>query len=147
MISLVYRRGLLEWPDLNNTDFVWLLLDSTYDPSATDDFISAVAAAELTDASYARVTLTGSSISQTTDALGPAIVYDATAPTFPTLGGSTDAAWIVLAREVTNDADSPLMGCWAIDYNPTGVDFTPLIHPIYGLHVHSVVTEAYWPAG
>lgn len=145
MISSLYLAGLTSWPDLNDVDYRWLLLDDTYTLDPVTHTVVADLTGELTDPSYGRVALTGSSVTVTYDDLGPVVMYDADDPTFPGLSGATDAAWLILARHVTNDADSPLLGAWAIDYNPTGADFTPLISAQFGLHVHTVVTEAYWP--
>lgn len=148
MTSTLYLAGLTQWPDLDDFDFRWLLLDDTYTPDPVADEVIADLTGELTDGSYSRVVLTGSVISTTTDFLGGAAVrYDADAPTFPALDGATDAAWLVLARDVgSDDGDSPLLAAWAIGYNPVGVDFTPLLSP-WGLHVHALVTESFWPAG
>lgn len=145
MISSLYLNGLAEWSDLNDVDFRWLLLDDTYTVDAVNDVVIADLTGELTDPSYGRVTLTGADVQVVNGDLGPVVRYDADDPTFTALAGATDAAWLILARWATNDADSPLLGAWAIAYNPTGADFTPLISVENGLHLHTVVTEAYWP--
>ncbi len=77
------------------------------------NFVSQVAADELADASYARVTLT--SVTVVEDDTGNEAHIDCADPVFVSLtGGETPVgAWIY--REVTNDADSVLLA-W-IDTN------------------------------
>lgn len=144
--STLYLRGLGQWPALDDTDFRWLLLDGSYTPNAAVDEFVADLTGELTDGSYARVTLTGSAVAVTSTVLGDAVAYTADAPVFAALAGATDVAWLVLAREVTNDADSPLLAAWAVDWSPDGSDFTPVVNAAFGLHVHTAVTAAWWPA-
>lgn len=144
MTSTLYVLGLEQWPDLNDTDYRWLLLDDTYTPTQADQYVADLTG-ELTDGSYARQTLTGAAITFGTNALGDCVRYDADTPTWAALAGATDVAWVVLAREVTTDADSPLLAVWAVAWNPTGADFAPVV-PVSGLHEHNVVTDAFWPA-
>ena len=144
--STLYLRGLGQWPALDDVDFRWILLDDTYVPDASTDEFVADLTGELTDPSYGRVTLSGSSIAVAATVLGDVVIYTSAAPVFPALAGAVDAAWLVLAREVTNDADSPLLAAWAIAWTPTGSDFTPVVNATFGLHAHTAVTAAFWPA-
>lgn len=144
--STLYLPGLGQWPALDDTDFRWIALDDTYSPDPVNDTYVADLIGELTDPSYARVTLTGSSIAIASTVLGWVVSYTSDPPVFAALGGATDIAWLVLAREVTNDADSPLLAAWAVAWAPDGSDFSPVVNAALGLHAHTVVTAAWWPA-
>ena len=127
MANEMFIRGSLDWPDLDNTNFRWMLLDDNAAPDCTtDEFVADVSADELTDPSYGRVTLTGSAI--TYDVAECSVFFDASNPTFAALAGGENVKWLVLFRQVTNDADSRLMMAYEMAYTTDGSDFTPKIN-------------------
>lgn len=142
MISRLFLNGLTSWPALDNIDFGFLLADSTWTPSASDEWVADVIG-ELTDPSYSRVLVTGASITQTTNLFGACVRYDCDDPTFPALDGITEPAWLALFRTVTTDADSPLLGVWPVAWVPNATDFTPQVSAS-GLHEHNLGTDAFW---
>lgn len=131
MNTVVFTSGLQYWGqffDLSGT-FRWLLLlSSAADPDcSTDEFVADVAADEPTDGSYARVNIAGMSV--TSSLVDCTLTLDCTDPTFTAFAGGETVAWLVLYLFVTNDADSPLMAAFRIEWTATGANFTPQVNP------------------
>lgn len=99
-----------------------LLLVSPADPTpGTDTHVDDVSADELTVASYARATL-GTKTVTADDAAGTTVMDCADMSFGSAVAGET-AVWLVVYREVTNDADSPLVFAGSVS-RPT--DGTPV---------------------
>lgn len=117
--------------------FKWALLTSaaTPDPSS-QTFMADLAAAELTDATYSRVTATGetrTTINPFTAAAPGYIVFDCDDPNFGIISGSEVAAYIVLFAFVTNDADSPIVATVPVYYLADGIATAEfVVNPTYG---------------
>ena len=124
-LSVAYALAatrLGEWEDAST--FQWIILDNTYVPNTVSDrYVADVTAAELTDGSYARVTMTGGAIS-TDDS---SVVFDADDPTFSSLAGTTDPAWLVCAYDTGVDASDELICALRVSHDPDGNDWTPSI--------------------
>lgn len=125
----VYNRSLDAMSTFGTSGtYIWLLLQDTYVPDPAHDFIADLTG-EVTVASYARVTVTGAS--RTVDDTNDRIVYDADDPDFGDLETTQSAQYLILAQQVTNDADSPLIYCFDMGW-PThqlGPDFIVHLHP------------------
>ena len=125
--NLIFPQGIPVWPSLDNTNFRWMLLLSTFVPDPdVQVFVADVVADEATDASYARQTLSGAA--QAFGVVGD-VDYDADDVVFGALVGGEAVAWCVLFEFVTNDADSILMAAYRIakvtDGSATTVVFDP----------------------
>lgn len=144
-MSGLYLPGLQYWGGWNDTDFLWLLVDSSYTPDYSSDYYIDDLVGELTDASYSRVTVTGTAISIGTGEFGQGLWYTATDPTFPTLGGAQVATRLILAKFVTSDLDSPLLAAYEINVVPDGSNVT-LVRPggVFGDFVPNQ-TRTWWP--
>lgn len=90
-----------------------LLVDSGYSYDPDDNFVSDVAGDELTDGSYARVTLTNKGATE--DDTGDQAILTADPVDFGALNNETPAGMIFF-REVTNDGDSPLLAFFDDDF-------------------------------
>lgn len=124
MPDVIFPTGLPRWSGLDNTNYRWMLLLDTYVPSCiTDINPNDISADELTDGSYARVTLSGAT--ETISTSPCQVSYDATDPTFSALDGAEDVGWLVLFELVTNDADSILMAAYKLEHTTDASDFTP----------------------
>lgn len=108
--------------DLDGGTLVALLLDSTYTFDADADEFVADLAGELTDASYARVTLANVSFSY--DAATNTVKITSDPFIFPAL--SETWRHMVLAISTGSDATSPLVKCTSHDVDKTssGADVT-----------------------
>lgn len=105
----VYNRGKfiianasLDW--VNDTIRA-LLVDASYTYDADHNFVSDISG-ELTDASYARQTLSSKAVSE--DDTNDEATLEADPVDFGALDNETPEG-IVIFKEVTNDADSPLI--------------------------------------
>jgi hypothetical protein len=126
MAVLIYPQGIPSWPGLNDVDYRWMLLVSSYVPDPSiDQFVADIAAHEATDSSYARVTLTGATQTVTSTSVD----YDADDPAFGNLVGGETLAWAVLFEQVTSDADSPLMAAYRIAKVTDGSPVTVVLDP------------------
>ncbi|MDX1407034.1 MAG: hypothetical protein R3330_02845 [Saprospiraceae bacterium] len=95
-------NGSLNW---TSDTIKALLVTSSYTFDVTDNFVSDITN-ELTDGSYARVTLGSKSIVE--DDTGNRGVLKAAPADFGSLDNETPGG-IIVYKEVTNDADSPLI--------------------------------------
>lgn len=127
-MNYMYNRGLDELHDDWATgDFLWLLAQDAYVPNRDHDFISSVTN-EVSVASYVRVV--PANPSRTINDTKDLIEYKCDPVDFGDLENTQSARWLILARDVTNDADSPLI-C-ALDLGSPkllGTDFVVYLHP------------------
>lgn len=114
-----YEKGQLK---LLNGSINWtsdtirvLLLDTAHTVNlATHEFIADVVANEISDTDYNRLTdLTSRAVAQ----VGSNVEYDSDAASFGTTV-TISARYLVVAKWITNDADSPLL--WIVDLDGTG---------------------------
>lgn len=131
MNTVVFTEGLVEWAQfltLTGT-FEWLLLlASAAEPDCgTDQFVADLSADEPTDGSYARVAISGMAVA--TDSSTCTLAMTCDDPTFTAFAGGEQVGWLVLFLQVTNDADSPLMVAFRIDWTADGSDFVPTVNP------------------
>lgn len=116
MSSTFYNRGLDDLSDWESGSFVWILAKPTYTPDRDHDFIDDVTN-EVTVASYGRIAPT--SPDRSVDNTNDRITYTCSPPDFGDLEDTETARWLILARDVTTDADSPLI--LALDLGEDGV--------------------------
>jgi len=83
-----------------------LLVDASYTESKAHTFVSSVVANELSGTGYSRKTLAGKSV--TIDVGNSRVSFDATDPVWTGLNAGTIGG-AVLFKQVTNDADSPVI--------------------------------------
>ena len=119
MSDILYDSGLSEMRDDWDTGtFLWILAQNAYVPNrATHQFIDDITN-EVSVASYARIAPDTPTI--TPDTTNHLLAYSCVDPDFGVLEDTQDARWLILARDVTNDADSPLIA--AFDLGGTGVN-------------------------
>jgi hypothetical protein len=107
MSDMFFNRGLDDMYDWETGSFVWILATLDYVPDRDHDFID--------------------------DITNDRITYSCDNPDFGDLDMATpqEARWLILARDVTNDADSPLI--LALDFGDQGVvmgdNFIVYLHP------------------
>lgn len=105
--------------------YQWMLVTDAWTPNPTSEVYAAAAAAfELTDASYARQTMTtpATTITLPSTVTGPGLVgYGCDSPDFGIISGGEIAAALVLFAFVTNDSDSPLVASYPCAYTADGV--------------------------
>ena len=123
--------------DWTGDTFEWALLTSAWSPNPSfEQWVADVSANELTDASYARQALTGAVVNITLptlpDGTGGGIAYDCDDPAFGVLSGGEVAAWLLLYRLVTNDADSELVAAYPCAYTADGVTPATFVLPSLG---------------
>lgn len=118
-MSKVYNPGLLKLLDgtidFENDTIKLLLVDETHTFDKTDEFVSDIVANEASGTGYSRKTLANTSIAL--DAGNDRVEFDADDISYTALDAGTIASAIIY-KEVTNDADSPLIA---------DVDFTNLV--------------------
>lgn len=122
---LLYPTGIPLWSTLDNTNHRWMLLDPDYEPNIAHVFVDDVSANELTDGSYGRETLTGSS--EVVDLVEGWVTYDADDPTWTALAGGEDIGYVAMFNLVTNDADSVMMYVTRLSFTTDGSNFTPIV--------------------
>jgi hypothetical protein len=126
MATTVYNRallllasGALNW---ESADIRVLLVTSSYTPDPDSDFVDSVTG-EVSATNYVRKAL--ASKTATLDDASDRVVLDAADVVWTALGTSTPTR-AVLFKQITNDADSPLIAC--VDISPTlaanGTDYT-----------------------
>lgn len=113
MASHMYDGG---WHQINGIDGTWdaddyiaLLVDDSYVFDGQHDFVNDVAANELAAPGYARFSMTGLA-RLIAPADGDADVYTGDDLDFGTPDATYTWRRVVIARFVTNDANSPLVG-------------------------------------
>lgn len=121
-MSKVYNPGLLKLLDgtidFENDTIKLLLVDTNHSFTKSDEFVSDIVANEATNSSgsgYERKTLSNASIAL--DAGNDRVEFDADDITYTAIDAGTIASAIIY-KEVTNDADSPLIA---------DIDFTDLV--------------------
>jgi hypothetical protein len=99
-----------------------LLVDDTYTESKAHDFVEDVSGDELSGTGYTRKTLSGKSVTIDTD--NNRIYFDATDPVWTGLDAGVIGGAVVF-KQVTNDADSPVI-CFldATNLTTNGSDVT-----------------------
>jgi hypothetical protein len=108
------RDHLEDWL---TADWLWMLLKSPFAPDlVAQQFVADIAADELTNGSYARVTASAKTVDGAT--VFPSLGSDN--PDFGTPTGSETAIALALYREVTDDNDSVIAGVWDIKHTCDG---------------------------
>lgn len=107
--------------DYLNDNMQVLLVDDAYvfDPDSV--FVADVAASEIVTTNYVRKVLGGKTITQ--DDINDRVLVDATDPLWINLGppvAGPIVQGIIMFRQVTNDADSPLLSFNALTTAPPG---------------------------
>lgn len=122
MASNLYNPGLLKLLngsiDFENDTIKVLLVGSGHTFDKTDEFVSDVVANEVTNVSgsgYERKTLGSKTI--LLDAGNDRVEYDCANPTYTSINAGTIVSAVVY-KEVTTDADSPIIG---------NIDFADLV--------------------
>jgi hypothetical protein len=130
MSDMFFNRGLDDMYDWETGSFVWILATLDYVPDRDHDFIDDITN-EATVSGYAR--LVPANPQRNVDNTNDRITYSCDNPDFGDLDMATpqEARWLILARDVTNDADSPLI--LALDFGDQGVvmgdNFIVYLHP------------------
>lgn len=110
MASNLYNPGLeklLDGTIAFETDTInVLLVDTVHTFDKTNEFVSDIVANEASGTGYARKTLANAAIAL--DAANDRVEFDADNPSYTALDAGTIAAAIIF-KQVTNDADSPLI--------------------------------------
>jgi hypothetical protein len=110
MASNLYNPGLekiLDGTIAFETDTInVLLVDTSHTFDKTDEFVSDIVANEASGTGYSRKTLANAAIAL--DAENDRVEFDADNPSYTALDAGTIAAAIIF-KQVTNDADSPLI--------------------------------------
>jgi hypothetical protein len=110
MASNLYNPGLeklLDGTIAFETDTInVLLVDTSHTFTKTNEFVSDIVANEASGTGYARKTLANAAIAL--DAANDRVEFDADNPSYTALDAGTIAAAIIF-KQVTNDADSPLI--------------------------------------
>lgn len=121
MADTLFTRGIPEWGDsfTGGTVKALLLKGDGYVPNVDHDFVADVnpGANELTGAGYARETLTGKA--ETLVDASDRVMYDADNPDFGAIAAGETVTGMVVYLEVTNDADSILLGYYELTPTPT----------------------------
>lgn len=106
LYNKLYQLALTGAIDLENDTINVLLVDDTYTADKTHDFVSDVVADELSGTGYTRKTLAGKSV--TLDNGNNRVTFDATDPVWTGLDAGVIGGAVIF-KQVTNDADSPLI--------------------------------------
>ena len=110
MASNLYNPGLeklLDGTIAFETDTInVLLVNTSHTFTKTHEFVSDIVANEASGTGYARKTLANAAIAL--DAANDRVEFDADNPSYTALDAGTIAAAIIF-KQVTNDADSPLI--------------------------------------
>jgi hypothetical protein len=110
MASNLYNPGLEKLLDgtidFENDTINVLLVDTSHTFDKTHDFVDDIVANEASGTGYARKTLANAAIAL--DAANDRVEFDADNPSYTALDAGTIAAAIIF-KQVTNDADSPLI--------------------------------------
>jgi len=110
MASNLYNPGLEKLLDgtidFENDTINVLLVDTNHSFDKTHDFVDDIVANEASGTGYARKTLANAAIAL--DAANDRVEFDADNPSYTALDAGTIAAAIIF-KQVTNDADSPLI--------------------------------------
>jgi hypothetical protein len=117
----VYVEYVSEMWNWDNTNYRWMLLTSPFQPDGSSQiFVDDISANEFSDASYSRVTASGTG--------GPSgstsLTWTADDVAFGALVGGETANYLVLFKQETNDTDSPLLVAYRIDRTSDGTAFT-----------------------
>jgi hypothetical protein len=105
--------------------FQWALWQGDWlpDPS-TEVFVADLGGTEIAGAGYARLNMSLPTVAvvlpATSDDAG-FVNYEADDPSFGVVGGGQVAAWLVLYRKITNDADSPVVSAVDIGHTCDGI--------------------------
>lgn len=108
MASNLYNPGLEKLLDgtidYENDTINVLLVDTSHTFTKTNEFVSDIVANEASGTGYSRKTLANKSLALD----GDQVEYDADNPTYTALDAGTIASAVIF-KQVTNDADSPLI--------------------------------------
>lgn len=123
MTDVAYNAGLdvLGNGSWTGDTYKWMLLKGTgYTPNKDHHFVADLTPAsnECGQAGYTRQTVAGKT--RTVDNTNDRITYDATTdPAFGSIAAGDNITGLVLFKFVTNDADSILIGYYALTSTPT----------------------------
>lgn len=106
LYTKLYQIALTGALDLEDDTINVLLVDDTYTANKDHDFVNDVVGDELSGTGYTRKTLAGKSV--TLDTGNDRVTFDATDPVWTGLDAGTIGGAVVF-KQVTNDADSPLI--------------------------------------
>lgn len=127
-MNIYYNSGLDQLhEDWTTADFLWLLAQEAYVPDRDHDFIADVTN-EVSVASYVRIVPQNPfrTVNNTKDITE----FGCDPVDFGDLETSQSARWLILARDVTNDADSPLICCLDLGFaRVLSNDFIVYLHP------------------
>lgn len=133
MSATLFPTGMDKaFTDWTGDTYEWGLFLATLTPDPTTQvFLASITADELTDASYARVPF--STPVKTIGLTGTgSIFYTCDGPNFGVIAGGEVAAWLVLYRFVTNDADSELVAALPCAYTADGLATALFVLPSSG---------------
>lgn len=132
MASVVYNRAkflmMNGGVDLDTDDIRCALVTSSYTVNADHDFVADLTN-ELSGGNYVRKAFAGESVSL--DDTNDRAFFDATDPIWTALGAAAGTpAALVVFKQVTNDADSPLLFYCELTTPPTpnGGDYTVVLN-------------------
>lgn len=120
MADVIYTRGIPEWAAIDDTNYKMLLVGTTYVADKDHDYVDDVSSDELTDASYARQTISGSNV--TYDDTNDRVTYDCTDVTWTALAGGEAIGGVILYHEINDDTDSILMAYYDVSGTSNGDD-------------------------
>lgn len=114
--------------DWETEPFKAMLLTSSWAPDPTFEvWVDDIVAYEFTDGSYSRATCANTA--RTIDVAGQRIDYTCDDVAFGVISGGEIAAWMVIYEEVTNDADSPIVAAFVVDYEADGITAATFVAP------------------
>lgn len=115
MFDVLWPAALNDIDEWVSGSWKWMLLSSGFVPDPdTQEFVADIVADEVTAGGYVRVAVTTPTVQQTGSG-GPTYpMYLMDNPDFGSPTGGQIATYLVLYREVTNDADSPIIAAWEV---------------------------------
>ena len=130
MLSHLHANGIVRLADWETpSSFQWILLTTAANDAfvATSVVVEELLGFELTDGSYARQAVTGTSITYPDPGSGPLMQADAGDPTFPALAGGEIVGWLVCAYDTGTDASDEILASFQVNHEADGTDFIPTI--------------------
>ena len=128
MSGSAYNAGLDQLTGFTTNTYGLLLVDDTYTFDRDHEFVDEVTAAELALSGYSRQVL-GTKTRTVNNSLDR-IVYDCADPNFGAIVVGGDVEAMILFRQITNDADSILIGYYPLGgVATTGLDFEVALNP------------------
>lgn len=126
MADLLYDHGLDEWRDWDTASFTWLALTSSYTPNKTHQFVDDVSTYEVSVGGYTRDAVVGAT--RTVDTSQHRVIYDCDDPDFGSLAAGETVAYVAIAKLITDDTDSLMMGLYDLaNFATDGGQFSPVV--------------------